>query len=181
MIVIFGLLVLLAAAGVAVAGVAANSGSAHPLGDAFVIFGQSMTGLSTGQLFLYGIVVGVAGMLGLAMLLGAFNRRLASRGSRRELTGSRRESAALRLDRDRLTQELDDERSENLHADAATTPSAVGSVGSVDAADAADAAETERARQQGAGTTRNDRSTAREGAHAQRSGIWHRIGNRADR
>ncbi|MFZ0157825.1 MAG: hypothetical protein WAL50_02255 [Kineosporiaceae bacterium] len=113
MILIIGLLILIAAAGVAVAGVVANSGSAHALGESFVIFGQSVTGLSTGQLFLYGIVVGVVGMLGLAMLLGTFNRRLASRGSRRALKGSRSESAALRLDRERLTQQLDDERTEH--------------------------------------------------------------------
>jgi hypothetical protein len=49
------------------------------------------------------------------MLLGAFNRRLASRGSRRELKGSRRESAALRLDRERLSQQLDDERAGHLN------------------------------------------------------------------
>jgi hypothetical protein len=49
MIAIIGLLVLIAAAGVAVAGVMTNSGSAHPLGDTFVIFGQSLTGLSTAK------------------------------------------------------------------------------------------------------------------------------------
>ena len=43
MIVIIGLLILLA------------------VGDAFVIVGQSATGLPTGQLFLYAIVVGVIG------------------------------------------------------------------------------------------------------------------------
>src|SRR5664280_3485056 len=115
MIIIVGLLVFIAAAGIAASGVAANSGTSHPLGDAFVIFGQSLTGLSTGQLFLFGIVVGVVGMLGLAMLLGAFNRRLASRGTRRELKGSRRESAALRLDRERLNQQLDDERAGDVN------------------------------------------------------------------
>lgn len=120
MILIIGLLILIAATGVAVAGVVANSGSAHPLGDSFVIFGQSVTGLSIGQLFLYGIVVGVVGMLGLAMLLGTFNRRLASRGSRRALKGSQSESAALRLDRERLTQQLDDERTEHSRPDTPT-------------------------------------------------------------
>jgi hypothetical protein len=156
MIVIIGLLILIAAAGVAVAGVAGNSGSTHSLGDSFVIFGQSVTGLSAGQLFLYGIVVGVVGMLGLAMLLGTFNRRLASRGSRRALKGSRRESAALLLDRERLTQQLDDERTEHSRVD---TPAP---------ADAALVAP-------------HDPATARTPAHAERSGIWHRFGDRADR
>jgi hypothetical protein len=121
MIVIIGLLVLIAAAALAVAGVATNSGSAHPLGDTFVVFGQHLNGLSTGQLFLYGIVVGIVGMLGLSMLLGAFNRRLASRGSRRELKESRRETAVLRDDRDRLVQRLDDERTESPSADPGST------------------------------------------------------------
>jgi hypothetical protein len=113
MIVIIGLLVLLAAVVVGVIAVTTNTGSAHGVGDQFAVLGHPLAGVSTGQLFLYGIVVGVVGMLGLSMLLGTFNRRLASRGSRRELKGSRRESAALRLDRERLTQQLDDERSEH--------------------------------------------------------------------
>jgi hypothetical protein len=108
MIVIIGLLVLIAAAVVAVAAVATNSGSAHPLGDNFVVFGHHVTGLSTGQLFLCGLVVGVVGMLGLSLLVRPVTRRFASRGSRRELKESRRETEALRVDRDRLTQQLDD-------------------------------------------------------------------------
>jgi hypothetical protein len=109
MIVIIGLLVLGGAAVVGVFGVAGNSGGAHPLGDNFAIFGHQLNGMSTGQLFLSGMVVGVVGMLGLSMLLGPFTRRLASRGSRRELKGSRRETTVLRQDRDRLAQQLDDE------------------------------------------------------------------------
>ena len=110
MIAILGLLVLVIAGLLAVAGVGANSGSAHPLGSDFTVAGLHLSGLSTGQLFLYGIVVGAAGMLGLSMLLGTFSRRLASRGSRRELKGSLAQTDALRLDRERLTQQLDDER-----------------------------------------------------------------------
>ena len=123
MIVIIGLLVVIAAAALAVAGVATTSGSAHPLGDTFVIFGQHVNGLSTGQLFLYGIAVGVVGMLGLSMLLGAFNRRLASRGSRRELKESRRETAVMRDDRDRLVHRLDDEHTESPSTDPDSTSS----------------------------------------------------------
>jgi uncharacterized membrane protein len=159
MIVIVGLLILIAAAGVAVAGVAANTGTTHPAGDAFVIFGQSVTGLSVGQVFLFGIIVGVVGMLALAMLLGTFNQRLASRGSRRALKGSRSESAALRLDRERLTQQLDDERAR------LTQPSRVESASATDASPAVP----------------DSTSTARAPAPAERSGIWHRIGHRADR
>lgn len=119
MIVIIGLLVLIVAVVVAVAGVSTNGGATHPVGD-FGVFGQHISGLSTGQLFLFGIGVGVVGMLGLSMLLGVFSRRLASRGSRRELTGSRRETTAARADRDRLSQQLDDERTDRGRAGPAT-------------------------------------------------------------
>jgi hypothetical protein len=151
MIIIFGLILVIAAAGVATAGVATNSGSTHLSGDSFAILGLSRADLSTGQLFAFGIIVGVVGMLGLAMLFGTFNRRLASRGSRRELKGSQSEGAALRLDRDRLTQELVDVRRENSHVDVAAadrTPAA----GSAD-----------------------DGSTIQEPGHAQPSGLWHRF------
>jgi uncharacterized membrane protein len=122
MIVIVGLIVLIAAAVVALAGVAANSGSAHPLGGDFAILGQHMNGLSTGQLFLWGIVVGVVGMLGLSLMVRPLTRRLASRGSRRELKGSRRETAVLVLERDRLAQQLDGTGTEPV----ATDPTAAG-------------------------------------------------------
>lgn len=128
MIVIIGLLVLIAAVGVAVMGVVTNSGSDNALGDTFVVFGQHLDGLSSGQLFLYGIAVGVVGMLGLSMLLGAFTRRMASRRSRRDLKDSQRETSAVRQDRDRLVQQLDDEHTDRLRtgpAGAIETPGAV--------------------------------------------------------
>lgn len=109
MIALIGLLLVLAAAGVAVSGVMVNFGSSHPLGEGFDILGVHLTGLSTGQLFLYGVIVGAVGMLGLAMMFGAVNRRLASRWAQRKLKGSQNESAALREDRDRLTRQLDEE------------------------------------------------------------------------
>jgi hypothetical protein len=174
MIVIIGLLILIAAAGVAVAGVAANSGSAHLLGDSFVIFGQSVTGLSIGQVFLFGIILGVVGMLGLAMLFGTFNRRLASRGSRRALKGSQRESATLRLDRERLTQQLDDERSERLRIDAAPSPDTSLAVS------ATDPAEAQRGRRLNADAV-DDGSAAQAPVSAGHAGVWHRFSNRAGR
>lgn len=116
MIVIIGLLALIAAVVVTVAAAATNTGSTHTVGDTFVIFGQHASGLSTGQLFMCGVAVGVLGMLGLTLLLGAFTRRLPSRASRRELKDARTESSELRVERDRLAQELGDERSEHLRA-----------------------------------------------------------------
>jgi hypothetical protein len=123
MIVLVGLVVLIVAVLVAVAGVMTNSGGGHPVGGAFTVFGQHLTGLSTGQLFLYGVVVGVAGMLGLSILTGAFTRRLASSGARRELRGSRRETTAARADSDRLARQLDDEHATRAEAETSTPAS----------------------------------------------------------
>ena len=101
MIVIVGLVVLLVAVIVGFTGVLTNAGPAHPLTENFVVFGYHVTG-STGTLFLFGIVVGVVGMLGMSVLL-AGARRTAGRGrdARRELKSSQRETALLYQDRDK--------------------------------------------------------------------------------
>ncbi len=92
MIVIIGLVILIAAVLVGVAGVFANGGSTHALTDNFAVFGYHVTG-STGVLFLYGIVVGGIGIVGLSLLL-AGARRTARRGraARRELETTRRDT-----------------------------------------------------------------------------------------
>ncbi len=102
MIVIVGLVVLLVAVVVGFTGVLTNAGAAHPLTENFSVFGYHVTG-STGTLFLFGIVVGAVGMLGLSVLL-AGARRTAGRGrdARRELKRSQRETAFLTRDRDTL-------------------------------------------------------------------------------
>lgn len=107
MIVILGLVILIAALIVAVVGVLSNSGSGHALPHDFAVFGYHVTG-STGTLFLYGIVVGVAGLLGLGLLL-AGARRTSRRGrdARRGLRQSRRETAAVSQDRDNLISQRD--------------------------------------------------------------------------
>ena len=92
MIVIFGLVILVAAVIVGVAGVLTNGGQAHAVTH-FAVFGYHVTG-STGTLFLYGIVIGAVAMAGLSMLL-AGARRTSRRGreARRGLAQSRRETA----------------------------------------------------------------------------------------
>ena len=102
MIVIIGLVILMAAVVAGMAGVLANGGGGHPLTHHFAVFGYHVTG-STGTLFLYGIVVGALGMLGLSLLL-AGARRTSRRGheARRRLTQSRRETATVTQDRDDL-------------------------------------------------------------------------------
>ena len=102
MIVILGLVILVAAVIVGMAGVLGNGGSAHALTDGFSVFGYHATG-STGTLFLYGIVVGAIALFGLGLLL-AGARRTSRRGSaaRRGLKQSRRETAAASQARDDL-------------------------------------------------------------------------------
>jgi hypothetical protein len=105
MIVIVGLVVLLAAVIVGFTGVLTNAGPAHPLTENFSVFGYHVTG-STGTLFLFGIVIGAVGMLGLCVLL-AGARRTAGRGrdARRDLKNSQRETAFLNRDRDKLLEQ----------------------------------------------------------------------------
>ena len=102
MIIIIGLVILIAAVVVGVAGVLSNSGSAHGLTHPFAVFGYHVTG-STGTLFLYGIVVGALALLGLSLLLpGARRPSRRGREARRGLSQSRRETAAVSQDRDDL-------------------------------------------------------------------------------
>jgi len=116
-IIIVGLVILIAEVIAAVAGVLANSGSGHALPHDFAVLGYHVTG-STGTLFLYGIVVGAAALLGLSLLL-AGARRTSRRGrdARRGLRQSRRETAAVSQDRDDLIGQRDTAR-----ASTASTP-----------------------------------------------------------
>ena len=102
MIVIVGLVVLLVAVIVAITGVLANAGPAHPLTGNFSVLGYHVTG-STGMLFLDGIIVGVVGLIGLGLVVSSA-RRTARRGrvARGELTQARLDVGAVGRDRDRL-------------------------------------------------------------------------------
>ena len=102
MIVIIGLIILVAAVVVGVAGVLSNSGTGHTLTHHFAVFGYHVTG-STGTLFLYGIVVGAVAVFGLSLLLASARRTSRRRNeTRRALIQSRRETAAVTADRDNL-------------------------------------------------------------------------------
>lgn len=119
MIIVIGLVVLIVAVILGVVGVETNIGSTHALNGDFAIFGQHLKNSTTGSLFLRGIIVGVGVALGLSILYWAFLRRISARKLRRELKDSRGETTALRADHDRLTKQLDDERTDRLKADAA--------------------------------------------------------------
>ncbi len=92
MLVILGLVILIAALVVGIVGVLANDGDAHELQDGFSVFGYDVTG-STGTLFLYGIVVGAVGLLGLTLLLAGVRRRRRGRAARHRVDHPRRASA----------------------------------------------------------------------------------------
>ena len=101
MIAIVGLVLLIAAVVVGLAGVLTNMGSTHHLVH-FTVLGYHVTG-STGRLFLYGLVVGMVGLLGLFLLLSAVRRSArAARAARRELKQALSETASVPQDRDDL-------------------------------------------------------------------------------
>ena len=109
MIVILGLVILVAAVVVGVAGVLANGGHAHAVTH-FAVFGYHVTG-STGTLFLYGIVIGALALAGLsALLAGARRTSRRGRDARRGLAQSRRETATVSADRDDLRDQRDTAR-----------------------------------------------------------------------
>ncbi|MHB6911554.1 hypothetical protein [Streptomyces sp. DB-54] len=116
MTVILGLILLIAAVVVGVAGVVTNAGSAHALTHGFSVFSYHMTG-STGTLFLYGIVVGAVAVIGLSLILTRV-----SRASRRHHAASRgleqppRETAAAGRDRDDLVDQRETPRTQTANA-----------------------------------------------------------------
>jgi hypothetical protein len=122
MIVILGLVILVAAVVVGLAGVLTNSGSAHALTHNFTVLGYHVTG-SAGKLFLYGIVIGALGLFGLSLLL-AGARRTSRRGSaaRRGLRQSRQETAAVSQARDELVEQREAARAYAASAPANPVP-----------------------------------------------------------
>jgi hypothetical protein len=120
--ILIGILLLIAAAVVGAVGVATNLGSADALAGSFGVFTVDVTGPS-GWLFLYGIVVGGAGMLGVGILYDDIFRRFESW---RELRETRREADELRERNDLLADQLDVERAEHVAAHAAAADAAGG-------------------------------------------------------
>ncbi|MDP1721189.1 MAG: hypothetical protein Q8L08_09390 [Candidatus Nanopelagicaceae bacterium] len=108
MIVIIGLVILSISVLIAVMGFIVNS--SNPFDGDFALFGQHMTGLTTGRLFLFGVIVGLVVALGLSILRGVFSRGIASRELQRELKKSRAETASVRADFERLSGEIAGER-----------------------------------------------------------------------
>jgi len=121
MIIVIGLIILVVALILAAVGVQTNmDATAHPGGN-FAIFGQHLSNPSSGQIFLYGTLVGIAVALGMSILYWALMRRLSARKLRRELKDARNETSALRADLDRISQQLDNERADRRRIDEAKT------------------------------------------------------------
>ncbi|WP_433194830.1 hypothetical protein ACQP1G_39615 [Nocardia sp. CA-107356] len=94
MIIIIGLVVLIGAVVIGVAGVAANTGEVRTSSSDFGVFDYHFTA-SAGELFLYGMAIGAIGMLGLSLLLaGVWRSSRRSSATRRDLRRSRKELAA---------------------------------------------------------------------------------------
>ncbi len=127
MIVIIGLIIVVAAVIVGVAGVLGN-GSTHGLAHSFSVLGFHVTG--SGTVFLYGIAVGAIALFGLWLLLTGARRtsrrgsaaRRGLRQSRRETAVSRQETAAVAKDRDELIGQRDTARAYTASAPAAEVP-----------------------------------------------------------
>ena len=111
MLVIIGLAILSISVLLASMGFAVNSH--RPFTGDFSILGQHLTGLTTGGLFLFGVIIGLAIALGLSILRGIFSRRFASRGLQRDLKKSLAETAALRVEYERLSERLISEQATN--------------------------------------------------------------------
>jgi hypothetical protein len=169
MFVVLGLIILVAAVVVGVAGVFNNVGSGHALAHSFSVFGYHVTG-STGALFLYGIVIGAAAILGLGLLLaGARRTSRRGRAARRELKQSRGQTAVSQ-DRDLIGQresaQAETARSERAHADE-TTRSERAHADETTRSETAHADETTRSERARADeTTRSERARADETARA---------------
>ncbi|WP_413114991.1 hypothetical protein ACK1X7_10270 [Streptomyces sp. CY1] len=93
-----GLIILAAAAVIGVVGVLGNLGGGHALTGDFSVFGFNGDGY-TGTVFLSGIVIGAAALLGLGLMMAAVRRRHAARQG---LTQHRREPAPVDRDRDEV-------------------------------------------------------------------------------
>jgi hypothetical protein len=106
MIIIIGLVVLIGAVIVGVAGLAANTGEVRTSSSDFGVFDYHFTA-SAGELFLYGMAIGAIGMLGLSLLLaGVWRSSRRGSAARRDLRQSRRELAA----KDKAAQQPDQRR-----------------------------------------------------------------------
>jgi uncharacterized protein HemX len=114
--VVFGLLLMLGCAALAVDAVIQNTSAMHA-----IAFNQPISGLSLGALFIAGAVVGLLFALGLAMFTGGLGRARRIRRERRNLRRQSAQAQNLQAENTRLEQELAAERTSAYPADPSTT------------------------------------------------------------
>jgi hypothetical protein len=98
-----GLILFVAAAVVGVVGTAANQGANSMLASNFTLFGWPVP-MSAGWVFFWGVITGLVGMLGLALMSRAASR---ARAHRRELRHTRREADELHKRETQRTERLE--------------------------------------------------------------------------
>ena len=123
MIIIVGLVILIAAVVVGVAGVISNVGAGHSLTHRFDILSYHLGG-SSGKLVLLVIVVGGVAIFGLSLLLSGARRtsRLGS-AARRGLEQSRDETVVVSRDRDALIAQRSTARAYSTSVPSSGSPS----------------------------------------------------------
>jgi hypothetical protein len=162
---VLGLLLLLGATGLTLDVVFQNTSSINV--DAV---GQTFT-LSTGWLFVAAVATGALGLLGVTMLLGGMAR---ARRRRAILAESRGSAQDLQTDRDRLAEQLEQERAERASNSSAPWPEAAAAAHN-DPAAPIDL--TREPRPAGSGPTQDPARAdddGREPVAAGRHGIFHR-------
>jgi uncharacterized protein HemX len=103
--VVLGLLLVLACAALAVDAVVQNHGSVHA-----TAFNQGVHGLSLGELFVAGAVVGLLFALGVALFTGGLGRSVRKGRERRALRRESAQAESLREENARLSDELAQQR-----------------------------------------------------------------------
>ena len=101
MLLLLGLLLMLACVALAVDAIAENGSSVHA-----TAFQHSFTGLSVGELFLAGAVLGLLFALGMAMFTGGIGRAARRRRETRAMRRDSAEAESLREENARLESRL---------------------------------------------------------------------------
>jgi hypothetical protein len=155
---VLGLLLLVSAVGLSLDVIFQNTSSIR-----VDTLGQTFT-LSSGWLFVAGVITGAVGLLGVTLLLGGM-----ARGRRRRvaLAQSRGASEELQADRDRLAAELDHERARRTSTTSARSQRrAAAASGNRPAIDLAS--------EERAGSASTENADGREPVAVGRHGIFHR-------
>jgi len=118
---LLGLLLMLACAALAVDAVVQNHGAAHA-----VAFNHAVGGLSLGEIFVAGAVLGLLFALGVALFTGGMGRSVRKSRERRRLRRESADARSLREENARLSDELAQNRSAAYPDEPATSTETTG-------------------------------------------------------